>query len=184
MIFFRGMNNFLMWKLTLKMVPFLSDEFRKVYELFQNSLTGKLLCWQLLEFQNWKVHLIYQFLIIPGAQKPVQRWELCTELLVDHFDHAMGVEYSRNVDNFAEKDAAVSFGTRISKFKLIFILTLVFVFQVKDLFEKLRSRLLSVVASTPFLSEDLKTRTVEKVRFNFKYFYNIIFQFFFTIQKS
>ena len=59
---YRGsLNNYLVWKLVHKFLPYLSKAFTEVVDLYRNQLTG--------------------------AQKSVQRWEFCADTTQMFFGH-------------------------------------------------------------------------------------------------
>ena len=61
---FRGsLNNYLVWKLVQKFMPYLSKAFTEVVDLYRKHLTG--------------------------AQKPAQRWEFCADTTQMFFGHLM-----------------------------------------------------------------------------------------------
>ena len=64
LILFRGsLNNYLVWKLVQKFMPYLSKAFTEVVDLYRKHLTG--------------------------AQKPAQRWEFCADTTQMFFGHLM-----------------------------------------------------------------------------------------------
>ena len=58
-----SLNNYLVWQLVQKFMPYLSKTFTEVMDLYRNFLTG--------------------------AQKPLQRWEFCAEATEQFFGHLM-----------------------------------------------------------------------------------------------
>ena len=72
---FRGsLNNYLVWKLVQKFMPYLSKAFTEVVDLYRKHLTG--------------------------AQKPAQRWEFCADTTQMFFGHLMdSLLFQSQVDN-------------------------------------------------------------------------------------
>ena len=58
-----SLNNYLVWQLVQKFMPYLSKTFTEVMDLYRKFLTG--------------------------AQKPLQRWEFCAETTEQFFGHLM-----------------------------------------------------------------------------------------------
>ena len=58
-----SLNNYLVWKLVQKFLPYLSKAYTEVVDLYRKHLTG--------------------------AQKPPQRWEFCADTTQGFFGHLM-----------------------------------------------------------------------------------------------
>ncbi|CAG0921699.1 unnamed protein product [Notodromas monacha] len=77
----QGLNNFLMWKLAAKMSPFLSKEYRALYDLYSTKITG--------------------------ADAQQTRWDFCTEALENVFGHALKSIFYKNMENRRSSEEAV-----------------------------------------------------------------------------
>ena len=64
-----SLNNYFMWQLVQAYLPYLSKQFREVGELYRKTLSG--------------------------AQKPLERWEMCEMTTERFFGHLMNVMYFR-----------------------------------------------------------------------------------------
>jgi predicted metalloendopeptidase len=64
-----SLNNYLMWQLVQVYMPYLSKQFREVLELYRKTLTG--------------------------AQKPLERWEMCEITTERFFGHLMNAMFFR-----------------------------------------------------------------------------------------
>lgn len=73
-----SLNNYLVWQLVQKFMPYLSKTFTEVMDLYRKFLTG--------------------------AQKPLQRWEFCAEATDQFFGHLMDSLFFMEQDNDFKHD--------------------------------------------------------------------------------
>ena len=67
-----SLNNYFMWQLVQAYMPYLSKQYREVSELYRKTLTG--------------------------AQKPLERWEMCEVTTERFFGHLLNVMYFRHLE--------------------------------------------------------------------------------------
>ena len=85
-----SLNNYFMWQLVQAYMPYLSKQYREVSELYRKTLTG--------------------------AQKPLERWEMCEATTERFFGRLLDAMYFRSLER---DDAASARERQVTKPKSI-----------------------------------------------------------------